>query len=515
VVSRSLATALCAGAIVALALALRLWHLHFGLPEWYHPDEVRKARAIARIAAGDLHPGSFYHPSFLLYASALTLRLQHPDGAGIDEQSAVRAGRLTVALLGTATVGMMIIAGGQLAGTVGAMAAGLLLAVAPLHVVCSHYLKEDVPLAFWMVATWIASVRIITRGAARDVTTAALLAGVAAGTKYPGVLCVALVWAARRMSGVNAWRRIGLAAASGFLLTTPFALLDPVGFVRGLGHDGASALTGMAGISVWPISHLWTYHLRHSLVPGFGVLPIIAALAGIGIAIARGGSLNRLLLATVAVLYLIFETSPYKPPPNAERHVVPLLPFMALLAATALQSGAARLADRRVAAALLAIVAVGPLYASARLTAAMQPDTRAAAADWLRANACGRQRIVLEGALNAGGALVPNYVPQLPAGCDATYVYSLERDRAALEDAALAVASSFTYERYLHLLSPEAPPRRFYESLFASHELVAEFVPAYESYGFHNPTIRVYALVGTGAVMSSPIRPSLSLLGAD
>jgi hypothetical protein len=482
------------GAILALALILRLSNLHFGLPQWYHPDEVRKARAIARIATGELHPGSFYHPSFLLYASALTLRLQHPDGSGIDEQRAVRAGRLTVALLGSATVGLLFVAGAQLAGTAGAIAAGLLLAIAPLHVVCSHYLKEDVPVAFWMLATWIASMRVIAGNTPVRVTVAALLAGIAAGTKYPGVLCVGLVWAAQRMSGGLGARRIALTAAFGFLLTTPFALLDPLGFARGLGHDGANAVTGMAGIRVWPFSYVWTYHLRYSLVPGFGVLPIIAALAGIGIAVARGGIAHRLLLAAVAVLYLVFESSPYKPPPNAERHVVPLLPFVALLAGIALQNAAARLGDLRVAAGLLAVVASGPLYSSARMTAAMQPDTRAAAADWLLTNACGRQRIVLEGALNADGELVPNYVAQLPAGCDATYVYSLERDRAALEHADLAVATSFTYERYLNLLPPAAAARQFYESFFASHPVVAEFRPSGRGYGFHNPTIRVYAL---------------------
>ena len=60
--------------LVALAFALRLWNLRFGLPDWYHPDEPRKAGIVLRMARGDPDPGYFYHPSFMLYASALTLR---------------------------------------------------------------------------------------------------------------------------------------------------------------------------------------------------------------------------------------------------------------------------------------------------------------------------------------------------------------------------------------------------------------------------------------------------------
>lgn len=495
--------ALCGGTVVALALGLRLWNLHFGLPEWYHPDELLKARAVARIAAGDLHPGSFYHPSFMLYAAALTLRLQHPGGTGIDEQAAVRAGRLTVALLATATVGLTFVAGVYAYDTFVGLVAALLLAVAPLHVVCSHYLKEDVPLAFWATGVLIASLRIVSRGAPRDSVVAGLLAGIAAGTKYTGLLFVALPGLAVRERGRSApesdaagtaTRRVVTAAAVGFLLTTPFALLDVMGFVRGAAHEGGNAFTGMAGIRVWPFAYVWTYHLQYSIVPGFGLLPTVLAVIGILLALWRRAPADRLLVITVLALYLIFESSPYKPPPNADRHVVPLLPFLAILAATAWRAGTQLSRERRAAIGLLAIVVAGPLLSSVRLTSAMQPDTRQAAAAWLREHACGSARIVLEGALNSGGVLVPAYVPALPSACAATYIYSLERDRDQLENADIAVASSFMYERFLRLLPASAETRQFYERFFASHRLMAEFVPRYGSYGFHNPTIRIYAL---------------------
>jgi hypothetical protein len=90
----------------------------------------------------------------------------------------------------------------------------------------------------------------------------------------------------------------------------------------------------------------------------------------------------------------------------------------------------------------------------------------------------------------ADGRLVPAYVPPLSPPCRAEYTYALERERHRLDEFDLLVASSFMYERFLRL--PAAPEvRSFYETLFARATPVAEFAPAYRSYGFHNPTIRV------------------------
>jgi hypothetical protein len=217
--------------------------------------------------------------------------------------------------------------------------------------------------------------------------------------------------------------------------------------------------------------------------------------------------------AIVQVVYQVFESSPYKPPPNADRHLVPLLPFLSLLAAVAVRAGLYAVHDRRIAIGLLVLVVGFPLAASIRLTAAMRSDTRQAAAEWLRQHACGTTRIVLEGALNAGGTVVPSYVPALPRDCRATYVYSLHRERGVLAEADIAVASSFMYERFLHLLPASADARQFYERFFASHQLLAEFAPRYKSYGFHNPTIRIYRVTTerTASAASQAARQSLAL----
>lgn len=499
--------------ILAAALFLRLWNLHFGLPDWYHPDEPGKARAVARIAGGDLHPGSFYHPSFMLYASAAMLRLTHPGDSRPDEQAAVRAGRLTVALFGTATVLLTFVAGRRLGSWRTGLVAALLLGLAPLHVVCSHYLKEDVPVAFWAVATYLACLRLGRSGRARDYFVAGLLSGITAGTKYVGLLFIGLPWLAHRERLVGGGKpeharpasRVPrgfalLGAAAGFFLATPYALLDVARFAAGTAHSGGNVITGMAGIAVSPLPYLWTFHLWHSILPGLGAGPTLLALGGFVLAIREPRADLRLLTAIAAVLYVVFESSPYKPPPNYDRHLVVLLPFLALLGATAFERAHRRLASARpgrsawIAGAILVIAAGPPAWSAVRLTAAMAADTRAAARDWLVRHACSGERVLLEGALTVAGSAMPSYVPALPPRCNATYVYSLARDPGLLAEADVVVATSFMYERFFRFPSASESARRFYEGLFGAHQPVAELLPSYRSYGFHNPTIRIYRI---------------------
>jgi 4-amino-4-deoxy-L-arabinose transferase-like glycosyltransferase len=557
--------------VVAVALALRLWNLSFGIPDWYHPDEPLKAPIVLQMAGGDLDPEYFYHPSFMLYASAATLRVMQASGAPHDQQTALRAGRLTVALLGTATVAVTFFLGRTLGGFMTGLVAAALLAVVPLHVVCSHYLKEDVPMALWATACFLAALSIVSRGRRRDYLLTGFLAGVAAGSKYAGLLFVLLPWLAHRervnaecgmrnaelggqsggKSGVRSAKRmlsLGLvASAAGFLLVTPYALIGAPRFLLGLGHESGNVLMGFAGIAVSPQSYLWTYHLRYSILPGLGLLPTVLALVGFGLALRSRDAAARLLTTVVFALYAVFENSPYKPPPNADRYLVPTLPFLCVLAAQCVERLAAqagvlagnssatlrqaqgerkelgdagpdplilsaskderrvsrqlakdlRLRMRSRAAGWVAVVVAAaaiasPLVDSVRLDQSMSADTRESARRWLIENACDGRRILLEGALSVRGQAVPAYVPELPEKCAATYVYSLARTSVPIDHYDFLVASSFMYQRFFRFASAPEDIREFYRRLFDANRPVVEFIPTYRSYGFHNPTIRIY-----------------------
>jgi len=55
------------GIITAVALAVRLYGLDFGLPSVYHPDEHWVINTPMRMGMGDLNPHFFYWPGSLLF----------------------------------------------------------------------------------------------------------------------------------------------------------------------------------------------------------------------------------------------------------------------------------------------------------------------------------------------------------------------------------------------------------------------------------------------------------------
>jgi len=480
--------------LTVAALTLRLWHIGFGLPAWYHPDEPIKADKALAIAAGDLDPHYFWHPSFMLYTTAAGLRIAEHWGAPADAAHAIRAGRIVNALLGTLTIPLTFWLGWRVGGRGIGLGAAALLAVAPLHVFCSHYLKEDVPLTFWVVATALAALQVARRGKSSDYVVAGLLCGAAIATKYTGLLALLLPYLAHReRSGPERGQlaRFGLATAAGFLLLTPFAAIDVIGFGTGLAHEGSHVVTGMKTSALSPLPFLWTFHLRYSIAPGLGWAATGLALAGFVLALRRATPAHRLLTAFVALGYTVFENSPYKPPPNFDRYVVPLLPFLAVLALLAVSE--LRKRSAALAALALALALLEPATRTVALLRAVEPDTRALARQWLESHVAPGARIVLEGELVTDeGAPVVAYTPQL-TGPDVTYTFSLARLGEPLSHFDYAVASSFIYDRFVRFGAGDSETRSFYRRLF-SRTPVAEFSAPLGSYGFHNPTLRIYRL---------------------
>ena len=144
-----------------------------------------------------------------------------------------------------------------------------------------------------------------------------------------------------------AWRRVvgrdtiaaaGL-AAGGFVLGTPFALLTPVAFTRGVLDELREVHTVQFGNEADAPGYL--FHLAYSLPEAMGWPLYLLALAGLGWALVRRGAREAILLA-FAVPYLLVIVSWSS---RFERYAIPLLPCLTLLAAVALVRGVAWLSD--------------------------------------------------------------------------------------------------------------------------------------------------------------------------
>ena len=205
----------------ALALGLRLRNNDFGLPRLYHTDEAAKVEAINTLrTSGPLDPRYYLHPGFLIYTVAgASWVARSVLGMPASDATTLLAGRTWIGVLGTLTVlatffliremvrGALATAGepeerdgashepepAQWLSTACGLAAAAFLAVVPLHVVTSHYVKEDVPLTLWMTLTTVFSVRIARRGERRDYILAAVFAAFSLASKYIGALAFPMV----------------------------------------------------------------------------------------------------------------------------------------------------------------------------------------------------------------------------------------------------------------------------------------------------------------------------------
>jgi len=407
---------LALGLVLLLALSLRLWGLAFGLPYVIQPDEPSvEDRALSMWLNGDANPHYFVYPSLYYDLQALWALgtghvaslfspdvLRHPL---LHKPLYYLSGRLLTALLGTLTVFVTYLTGREFSVRLGLIAA-LFLAAAAQHVQQSHYITVDAPTALFTALTALLALRALralrqprgtdaraSAGRARAYLLAAgVAAGLAAGTKYNAGVALLLPLAAILLGGAATWtRRLGTAAsvvavcAATFLLTTPFAVLDPRPFLTSVrvvsqhyatGHPGAEGSDN----AVWYLSYL----------ARAGVLPLITglALAGVAVAPSRYRRAGLILLAFTVPYYALLCSTYVR----FDRNLLPLLPFVALLAAAAVEAVIPRvialLRNHSAAYGLVLGLAVAPSLAIAAATdsAITQPFSEQVAVAWADAH---------------------------------------------------------------------------------------------------------------------------------
>jgi hypothetical protein len=412
-----------------VALALRLYGLRYGLPAVYNPDEVAiMSRALA-FAKGDLNPHNFLYPSFYFYVLfawegltavlAVTTRAVDSFGAFqreffVDPTRVFVAGRLLSALLGTATVIATGFLGARLPLPIVGPIAALLLAVAPLHVLNSHYVKHDVPVTFLIVLAYLAYDRLWnlppkggshktgggshkTGGGSHEtgdsrgfrlqaegpLVIAAAITGAAFSTHYYAIfLAIPLAWSAARGAGGagEAVKRIAIAAivsATVFFLLSPFILVEPATALRDI-RANREIVVDRAVEDLGYLGGAARYG-RMLLLDTAGWPAAILAILGVAIA-ARRDTARTIWLLAFPVPFLLFITGTYP----ASRYLVPVVPFMVLFAAIAVVEIWRHRRFANVGTVLLAIAFVGATLESVNIGGFIrQTDTRTLALEFI------------------------------------------------------------------------------------------------------------------------------------
>jgi 4-amino-4-deoxy-L-arabinose transferase-like glycosyltransferase len=425
--------------ILALAFVVRLWGAGFGLPFLYHADEPIVVNHALAFGTGDLNPHFFNIPPLTSYLLFICYGIYYVAGWGaglfhsvrdfeqlfyFDPSSFYLIARLVFGVfLGTLSVYILFPLVKRLGDMRTALWSSFFLATNFLHVRDSHYIYADIPLVFVLLLgmTVILSgakgkafdavrhceeprrgdVAIsmhknkIASPAARNDTVAdwkwhLLIGGViglATATKYNGVfLAIPYLWVCVRRVPWKQWPVFGcLAAASAgavFFVLNPYAMLDHAFFVKELSEQSAANSGGLP----------WFHHLTYSLVGALGWPMLLLSLLGAFWALLSKDVRSQAIAVFVVGYYAVLCRfgQPY------DRYVLPLVPFMLILAAEAL----ARIKVRfRLLFWILIPLAVFPSIIKTvywdRLMAA--PDVRTVAKEWVEANIPSGSSLALDG----------------------------------------------------------------------------------------------------------------------
>lgn len=342
------------GALLVLALALRAVGAGHGLPyPLLDPDEANIVpRAWAVVHDGAFDPGFYDYPSLLVYLVA-------PFQLAADAPSYGAARGLAVAL-GVGGVAATWWLGRRAYGREAAILGAAAVAVATVHVAYSRVAVTDVLVTLGVTC----AVALALSG---RVEWAGVAVGLAASAKYPGVVAAVPVVVA----AWGAWRRLtraAIVAVAVFVATSPFVIVhagaaaDDVTRVGRLARDGWLGFEDDPTTAIAFVDRLWD---------GLGPF-LLLAVAGLGAAAVRRRRTDLVLVSFVAAWFVTLL------PVDAhfDRYVLPLVPVLAVLAATVPRA-------LPIGLALLLVPFVWSVRDARELT---KEDTRLVAAAWIDAN---------------------------------------------------------------------------------------------------------------------------------
>jgi hypothetical protein len=406
--------------VVSTAFALRVHGIDFGLPHLYYWDEPTVVNRSVRFGSGDLNPSFFVYPALYMYIIFVFSGLYFCAGyllgsfSGVidfatryfvDPSGVYLMARLLTAFIGTTTVVMTFLVGrryfNSLVGYIGAA----FLTVSVLHASYSHIATADIPHSFLIMAAYLPLHDVAAKGRLRDYLFCAVLIGLGIAMKYLAfllALCLLLAHligssekSPQQMSHnmVSSLIRqllspklvlAGMAMIGAFFIGSPYNFLSFSAFLEDV-RDQSLISTGEGGNSL-------RYFLLHVLPADVGWPLYLTAAVGVLLILVRRQSLH-LLFFSFPVIYLAFNVQYERVFP---RYMIPVTPFLALLAAYALvqvfdwlRSSAywRRPAIGLLATATIAIAAL-PAYTvvSWNRTMASELDTRTAALHWTNRN---------------------------------------------------------------------------------------------------------------------------------
>lgn len=430
---------------------------------------------------------AYYHPLFMIdLGQAAALVAQPADTPSLAHL--LRA-------LGAVAGGVLVFATFVLARLVlpdlPSLAAAAAAAATPLFTVHARIFKEDIFLACFLVLALAALIRLLREPAPHRAILLGLLVGLAAGSKYVGVLillfAIVAILFVPTPGPERRWLRAG--TVTGVSIATFLLIMLPAirridRWERGVDFELKHSMLGHD--VPLPLRVTWgLFHLCESLWPGLGT-PLLA-LGLIGLAApfvaARERRMPLLLIASFTLLwYAVHEATPLKPFPDFSRYMLPLVPLLIILGASFIYELSSRFDRRGVIAAIAVLVAAVPALSMSLRINSLDVDPRTIVPPIVAAS--------------GGRAVFDRYSD-----------YQLNRtilglaSRPANDVADIVVTANLAYDRFDFAVAPEgsrlAERVAYYRNLFSRPHL--EVSNGRPTVAYFNPVLRIVALDGSVA----------------
>jgi len=409
---------------------MRVWGIGFDLPNLYHRDETRYVSIPLKILkTGDYNPHFFNYPTLFFYLLSMAYilyflfmasrgKLGNLEGLVLPKQvlenvvgratmpSQFLVGRGVVAITGVLTVLLVYWLTRKAYSRRAGVIAALLFSFSPTHIRNSHFVAPDVTMTLFVLASFAFTYEVWRHGKTRDYLLAGLLAGLAISTKYNAyAVLVPLILAHLSQRDGKPWLNTDILLAivvcgAGFLLGTPYALLDLPAFLNGMAfemrHYSTLGDPGTEGQSAL----LW--YARY-LMRTEGLVPLLAILEAVRALLAR--SRKMLLFVSFPLTYILLVSFYVV---KNDRTVLTIIPFLAILAGVFVDRAIAFLPSRvrtqqatvlaRASAAIAILLIVSwPAWQAAQINMRFcEDDVRTQVTQWMEAELPAGSRIVGE-----------------------------------------------------------------------------------------------------------------------
>ncbi len=403
-----------------LALSLRVWGISFGLPGIDHGDESEVVNHAVRFGSGDFNPHRFQYGSLVQYLLFIVYGCYYVFASLAGRYDSIHQfavqfvsdptpfyliARGLSACLGTATVWMTYAIGKRVKGEGTGIVAALLLALCYQHVIHSHYATVDAAVTFLFSCAVYRSLVMISDKRVSMYLYAGFFTGLAAATKFNGIIALT-AFAAAHVSGDSGtlirkmfsrkWL-LGLAAViGGHFAACPYFYLD-----FGTASNEIIELQSFHAYSGFNLFH----YLRDFIQYYWGIPA--GALCAIGIIRYLPSRQAALRVLAVTALAVIAFASLHRY--VEAKYILSAFPMAAVLGASLLNDGYRILPEKlRTTMALVAflVLVMHPLSLIVRWDAERTAESiTLESKEWIERNIPSKSKILLDNAGNAGPKL--------------------------------------------------------------------------------------------------------------